>query len=202
MKYKFILASNSPRRQQLLQELGLKYDIKTRIVDEAYPEDMQANDVAEYLAKKKGSAYQSDLSENELVITADTTVITGTTILNKPADDEEAKHMLELLSGKSHQVITGVCLTTRQSQVSFSDVTTVFFRKLTEQEIEYYIRQYQPFDKAGGYAIQEWIGMTGIVKIEGSYFNVVGLPVEKLYKFLKGMMEIDPFVDFLPRTES
>lgn len=198
MKYKLILASNSPRRQQLLRELGLNYDIKTKIVDEVFPEDMPASEVAEYLAKKKGSAYQSDLSDNELVITADTTVVTGTTILNKPADEEEAKYMLELLSGKSHQVITGVCLTTQQSQISFRDTTTVFFRTLTEKEIEYYIRQYQPFDKAGGYAIQEWIGMTGIVKIEGSYFNVVGLPVEKLYKFLRDMMDINPLADFLP----
>lgn len=198
MNYKLILASNSPRRQQLLQELGVRFTVKTKPVDEHYPEDLAPGAVAEYLARKKGSAYQADLSEDELIITADTVVVVGTEILNKPADKQQAKQMLEKLSGRSHQVITGVCLTTRQTQISCKDTTNVFFRDLTNREIDYYIRRYGPYDKAGGYAIQEWIGMIGITRIEGSYFNVVGLPVEKLYEQLRRMMQDDP--DFLSDT--
>ncbi len=195
MNYKLILASNSPRRQQLLQQLGVRFTVKTKPVDEYYPDELPPEEVAEYLARKKGSAYQTDLSEDELIITADTVVVVDTTILNKPADDQQAKQMLTKLSGRSHQVITGVCLTTRQTQISCKDTTNVFFRKLTDPEIDYYICQYQPYDKAGGYAIQEWIGMVGITHIEGSYFNVVGLPVEKLYRQLRRLMQDDP--DFL-----
>ncbi len=198
MNYKLILASNSPRRQQLLQELGVRFTVKTKPVDEHYPEDLAPGAVAEYLARKKGIAYQADLSEDELIITADTVVVIGTEILNKPADEQQAKQMLEKLSGRSHQVITGVCLTTRQTQISCKDTTNVFFRDLTNREIDYYIRRYGPYDKAGGYAIQEWIGMIGITRIEGSYFNVVGLPVEKLYEQLRRMMQDNP--DFLSDT--
>lgn len=184
MKYNIILASNSPRRQQLLTEIGFAFTVKTKPVDEDYPEDVPVIDVAEYLARKKGKVYQLDLLKEDLVITADTVVVVGDTILNKPKDFEEAQHMLSLLSGKNHQVITGVCLTTKDKQVSFRDVTLVYFKVLKDQEINYYIHHYQPYDKAGGYAIQEWIGMIGIKKIEGSYFNVVGLPVAKLYEYL------------------
>lgn len=194
MKYNIILASNSPRRQQLLTALGFAFTVKTKPVDEDYPQDLSAIDVAEYLARKKGKAYQPDLLKEDLVITADTVVVVEDTILNKPENFEEAQYMLRLLSGKSHQVITGVCLTTENTQLSFRDVTLVSFKVLEEREIDYYIHHYQPYDKAGGYAIQEWIGMIGIRKIEGSYFNVVGLPADKLYEYLnevknKGMEE-------------
>lgn len=191
MKYNIILASNSPRRQQLLSAIGLDFIVKTKPVDETYPSDLPATDVAEYLARKKGQAYQKDLLEKELVITADTIVVIGDVILNKPKDFEEAHNMLTLLSGKNHQVITGVCFTTQDKQISFKDITEVYFRQLKEKEIHYYIQHYQPYDKAGGYAIQEWIGMVGIKKITGSYFNVVGLPVEKLYEYLDKMVDGD-----------
>lgn len=188
MKYNIILASNSPRRQQLLKDAGFAFTVKIKPVDEDYPSDLPTAEVAEYLARKKGRAYQPDLlKEEDLVITADTVVIIGDVILNKPKDFEEAQHMLGLLSGKNHQVITGICLTTQNNQISFRDVTHVYFKILKDQEIDYYIRHYQPYDKAGGYAIQEWIGMIGIEKIEGSYFNVVGLPVGKLYAYLKNI---------------
>lgn len=189
MKYNIILASNSPRRQQLLAAVGLHFTVKTKLVDESYPIDLPAADVAEYLARKKGKEYQPDLLKEELLITADTVVVIGDVILNKPKNFGEAQHMLALLSGKSHQVITGVCLTTQDNQASFKDVTQVYFKELKDKEIEYYIRHYQPYDKAGGYAIQEWIGMIGIKRIEGSYFNVVGLPVEKLYEYLDKMVD-------------
>lgn len=191
MKYNIILASNSPRRQQLLSAIGLDFIVKTKPVDETYPSDLPVTDVAEYLARKKGQAYQKDLLEKELVITADTIVVIGDVILNKPKDFEEAHNMLTLLSGKNHQVITGVCFTNQDKQNSFKDITEVYFRQLKEKEIHYYIQHYQPYDKAGGYAIQEWIGMVGIKKITGSYFNVVGLPVEKLYEYLDKMVDGD-----------
>ena len=182
--YKIILASQSPRRQQLLQDLGIEFSLRSIPVDENYPDTLTPEQVALFLAEKKGKAYQPGLSANELVITADTTVIVEGRVLNKPANAPEATAMLEQLSGKVHQVITGVCLTTADGMQSFSDTTLVFFRTLRTAEIEYYVAHYAPYDKAGGYAIQEWIGMVGIEKIEGSYFNVVGLPVEKLYHAL------------------
>ena len=177
-----------------MKELGITFQVRIQAVDESYPEDMEVTAVAEYLARKKAAAYQADLQPDEILITADTTVVMGTTLLNKPSDEKEAQDMLQLLSGKSHQVITGVCLVTKESQMSFKDITQVFFRNLSQEEINHYIRHYQPFDKAGGYAIQEWIGMIGIKKIEGSYFNVVGLPVEKLYTHLKEVLDDDPVI--------
>ena len=179
-----ILASQSPRRQQLLQDLGINFSLRSIPVDEDYPETLAPEQVALFLAEKKGKIYQPGLSADELVITADTTVVIEETVLNKPADAQQATDMLIRLSGKVHQVITGVCLTTADGMHSFSDTTRVFFRTLRLTEIDYYVTQYKPYDKAGGYAIQEWIGMIGIEKIEGSYFNVVGLPVEKLYRAL------------------
>ena len=184
--YNIILASQSPRRQQLLQDLGIAFSLRSIPVDEDYPATLAPEQVALFLAEKKGKVYQSGLSVDELVVTADTTVVVEDTVLNKPANASEATAMLTQLSGKVHQVITGVCLTTADRVSSFSDTTRVFFRTLRLTEIDYYVTHYKPYDKAGGYAIQEWIGMIGIEKIEGSYFNVVGLPVEKLYRALHG----------------
>lgn len=185
MKYKLILGSQSPRRQQLLRDLGYSFTTRVISTDEVFPQDMPTNQVAEYLAQEKGKAHIKSIATNELVITADTTVVLGQQVLNKPADLTEAKEMLRLLSGKAHQVISGVCLTTQQEQLSFSDTTTVYLSALSSDEIDYYVNTYQPLDKAGGYAIQEWIGKTGISRIEGSFYNVVGLPTEKLYQALK-----------------
>lgn len=182
--YNIILASDSPRRKQLLEAMGVTFTVFTKPVPEDYPADLPATEVAEYLSRKKGEAYLPDLKPRDLIITADTTVVVGDLILNKPQDATDAQRMLQMLSGRSHQVITGVNLTTQYKTHSFSDLTTVVFRTLTDQEIDRYIQQYQPYDKAGGYAIQEWIGMVGIEKIEGSYFTVVGLPTHLLYEQL------------------
>ena len=185
MNYKLILASGSPRRRQLLEKAGVPFTTRIVPVEEDYPEDLNPERVAEYLSEKKGRAYQPLIDDDELVITADTTVVVEDTLLNKPADQVEAHRMLTRLSGKVHHVITGVSLTRTTAIRTFSDTTRVFFRTLSKEEIDFYIDRFAPFDKAGGYAIQEWIGMVGIEKIEGSYFNVVGLPVEKLYRELK-----------------
>lgn len=158
-------------------------------VHEDFPEHLQREQVAEFLASHKADAYTEDL-KNEVLITADTIVCLGERILNKPADTSEAFEMLRALSGKHHEVITGVCILTKNSKTIFHDVTKVYFKKLSEEEIKYYIEHYMPFDKAGAYGIQEWIGMIGIEKIEGSYFNVVGLPVQKLYTYLKDLQVI------------
>lgn len=182
--FPIILASNSPRRQELFKNLGIPFQVQVKETEELYPADMPATEVAKYLAEKKAEAFLPFLKD-ELVITADTTVVVDDNILNKPANADEAFAMLRQLSGRAHQVITGVCLQRREQKYSFDDTTQVFFRTLTEEEIWHYVRTYQPFDKAGGYGIQEWIGMIGIEKIAGSYYNVVGLPLEKLYKQLQ-----------------
>lgn len=184
--HKIILASNSPRRKDLLSGIDLEYDIVILPnIDESYPIDTPKEDVALYIAKKKAQAYTSLLIENELVITADTVVVIGEKILGKPIDEEDAKQMLRELSGKSHQVITGVCLTSKEKQKYFSVVSDVRFSNLDESEIEYYVSKYKPLDKAGAYGIQEWIGYIGIEYIGGSYFNVMGLPIQRLYQELK-----------------
>lgn len=181
-----LLASNSPRRKELLTGLGLNFQIKVKEVHEDFPEHLKRAEVAEYLASHKADAYQHDL-KNEILLTADTIVCLGERILNKPANYEEAFEMLSDLSGTSHEVITGVCILMKERKAVFHDITKVFFKKLTKTEIDYYIRNFQPFDKAGAYGIQEWIGMIGIERIEGSYFNVVGLPVQKLYNQFKAL---------------
>ncbi|MFD2244834.1 Maf-like protein [Pontibacter ruber] len=178
-----LLASNSPRRKELLAGLGLTFTVRVKEVHEDFPEHLYREEVAEFLASHKADAYQHELT-NELLITADTIVCLEDRILNKPADYEEAFQMLRALSGTAHEVITGVCLLTKEKKTVFHDVTKVYFKELTDAEIDYYITHYKPFDKAGAYGIQEWIGMIGIKKIEGSYFNVVGLPVQKLYDHL------------------
>ncbi len=185
MNYKLILGSQSPRRQQLMHELGFAFTTRVISIEEHFPADLAIEQVARYLAIEKGKAHFNSLATDELVVTADTTVVVEQEVLNKPQSAEEAHIMLRKLSGRSHQVISGVCLTTQQWQSSFSEQTTVHFAPLTDEEISFYIEKYQPFDKAGGYAIQEWIGMIGIVRIVGSHFNVVGLPVHRLYQELK-----------------
>ncbi|MFP4093918.1 MAG: Maf family nucleotide pyrophosphatase [Cyclobacteriaceae bacterium] len=185
MNFKLILASNSPRRQQIMRECGLRFDIRVKEVDEDFPADLPAREVARYLAEKKGKAYQQEIAADELVITADTTVLIHEQVLNKPANEEEARQMIRLLSGQVHEVITGVCISRQQELHSFDERTKVKFRKLDEEEISYYVNHYRPLDKAGAYAIQEWIGMVGIERIEGSYFNVMGLPINRLYTYLK-----------------
>lgn len=183
--YHIILASNSPRRKELLSGLDVDYTIKTlRDVDESYPDSMPKEKIAEFVARRKASVYLPELKENELLIAADTVVLLDNTILGKPANKAEAKRMLQMLSGKTHRVITGVCMATRKNEVSFSDTTFVTFGKLTDTEIDYYVDKYLPMDKAGAYGIQEWIGYAAVECIEGSYFNVMGLPIYKVYQAL------------------
>jgi len=181
---KVILGSKSPRRQALLKDLGINFTIMQLDVDEIFPEVLKREAIPLYLSKLKASAGQSQLSENELLITADTIVWANNSALNKPADQQEAKNMLNKLSGKTHEVITAVSLVKQHKIHSFYSVTEVTFKSLSEEEIDYYISEYKPFDKAGAYGIQEWIGYVGVETINGSYFNVVGLPVNDLYKEL------------------
>jgi septum formation protein len=185
LPYKLILASQSPRRQGMLRDLGLPFEIRLKDIDESFSPDMPLAEVPVMLAQRKAAAFLPELQADELLITADTVVICGNKILNKPTDAVEAIAMLTLLSGAKHQVVTGFCLTTTQKQVALSDTTDVYFRELDKEEIAHYVAQYKPFDKAGSYGVQEWIGMTGITRIDGSYFNVVGLPVHRVYEALK-----------------
>lgn len=178
-----LLASNSPRRKELLAGLGLSFEVRVKEVDESFPETLKRAEVAEFLASHKANAYIQELQE-EVLITADTIVCLGDQILNKPSTYKEAFQMLSSLSGTYHDVITGVCISTKEIKKVFHDSTRVYFKHLSDSEIDYYITNYRPFDKAGAYGIQEWIGMIAIERIEGSYFNVVGLPVQKLYRNL------------------
>lgn len=181
-KYHIILASNSPRRRELLAGLGIHFEVKVLPdVAEAYPEDLPVLQIAEYIAREKAAAYQSLMGPDELVITADTVVVVGSEVMGKPADADDARRMLEKLSGRTHQVTTGVCLTTQRVQRSFSVTTDVTFKPLSREEIDYYIENYSPYDKAGAYGIQEWIGYVGVTGLQGSYFNVMGLPVQRIY---------------------
>jgi septum formation protein len=180
-----ILGSKSPRRKELLEGLGISFETRTKDVDESFPNDIEQNKVAKFLAEKKSSAFVNELTENDIIITSDTIVLCHGEILGKPKDEQEAFAMLSKLSGTSHQVITGVCIKSTKKTVLFSDTTKVWFKTLTSDEINYYIKNHRPFDKAGSYGIQEWIGYIGIEKIEGTYFNVMGLPVNLLYKKLQ-----------------
>lgn len=185
-KYKVILASNSPRRKELLGGLGIAYEVKAMPdVDESFPTNLESEEIPVYIAKKKVDAYKPIMQSDELIITADTIVWLDGIVMGKPKDAGEACEMLRRLSGRTHQVITGVCVTTIDKQVSFSTVTDVTFDELTEEEIEYYVTHFKPMDKAGSYGIQEWIGYVGVRSISGSYFNVVGLPIQRLYSELK-----------------
>lgn len=183
--YKIILASNSPRRKELLSGIDIDYTIKTlRDVDESYPDSIPKEEIAEFIARKKSSAYLPDLKDDELLITADTVVLLDNTVLGKPKDKTDAKRMLQMLSGKTHRVITGVCMVTRKKEICFSATAFVTFGKLSDEEIEYYVEKYQPMDKAGAYGVQEWIGYVAVERIEGSYFNVMGLPIYQVYQEL------------------
>lgn len=181
-KYNYILASKSPRRSQLLHSLGIEFEVKTREVDEIYPDNLSKAEIPVFLAELKAKPFLDDLQNNELLITADTIVWYEGTVLGKPADKTEAEKMLRLLSGNEHQVISGVCLSSNNKSKSFYALTNVQFKVLSNDEIDYYISVFQPFDKAGAYGIQEWIGSIGITHIEGSFYNVMGLPIQKLYE--------------------
>lgn len=183
-KYKIILASGSPRRQQLLRDMGLTFAVRSLDADESFPPEKRGADIARYLCEKKARAYPDKLADRELLITADTIVWVDDTVLNKPESEFEAKQMLRLLSGKMHQVFTGVCLQTAEAMHSFTDETKVWFKELSDEEIQHYIRIYKPFDKAGSYGAQDWLGLIGVNRIDGSYFNVMGLPVHRLYEEL------------------
>ena len=182
--YDIILASNSPRRQQFLKDIGLDFRIKTHSVEEIYPEELKAAEISDYLVKLKAEPFKS-LTEKQLVITADTIVWHNNQCLGKPKDRAEAVQMLQQLSEEAHQVVTSVAFTQAHQQKVIHQVSTVYFKALTATEIDYYIDNYQPFDKAGAYGIQEWIGTVGIVKIEGSYTNIVGLPVAQVLATLE-----------------
>ncbi|MGQ0828303.1 MAG: Maf-like protein [Bacteroidota bacterium] len=183
-KYRLILASKSPRRQYLLKELGLNFDVHIKEVDEIFPDNLKAQEISLYLSRKKAEAFSEALSDNTIVITADTIVWIENQVLNKPENFEDAVRMLKLLSGKVHEVYTGVCLKSKTKTRAFYSLTKVYFKTLSQQEIEYYINNFNPYDKAGAYGAQEWIGYIAIEKIEGSYFNVMGLPVRELYEEL------------------
>ena len=183
--YKLILASASPRRQQLMKDAGFTFEVWLKNVEEKYPQELHWENVPEYLSKVKASAFREELKADEVLITADTVVYIHDRILGKPADRKEAISMLQKLSGNRHLVVTGVSVTTRTEQLSFSSRTDVFFKRLSNEEIEFYVDTYKPFDKAGAYGIQEWIGYIGIERIEGSFYNVMGLPIQKLYETLR-----------------
>lgn len=185
IKKEIVLASKSPRRQQLLKDLGVDFTIILKEVEEVYPPELKKEEVPLFLSKLKADAFKPDLKENQLVITSDTIVCLEDRIIGKPTDRDDAFNMLSDLSGKMHEVITAVTLTSLEKQVSFFVVTKVYFKTLSNFEIDYYINNYKPFDKAGSYGIQEWIGYIGIEKIVGSYFNVMGLPVKELYDELE-----------------
>jgi septum formation protein len=181
----FILASRSPRRQQLLKELGLKFDIVIKDYKEDYPVTLSGAGIAEYLAHGKALQFKDEIFDNDILITADTIVWCENRVLDKPSDFKEAFDILRTISGKTHDVITGVTFLSNFGEHTFSETTRVTFDHLSDEQIKHYIQEFKPFDKAGAYGIQEWIGLVGIISIEGSYFNVMGLPVQKLFNELK-----------------
>lgn len=184
-KYKIILASNSPRRKELLQRLGLNFKVRTLLgIDESYPSTLRGEDIARYISRKKAEAYRVSMAADELLITADTIVCVDGLVLGKPHDAAEAAVMLRSLSGRIHQVITGVTVVTAGRTENFAVTSHVRFSPLSQEEIDYYVANYLPFDKAGAYGIQEWIGLVAVEELRGSFFNVMGLPVQKLYKVL------------------
>jgi septum formation protein len=183
--YKIILASKSPRRKQLLEGLNLPFEVIVCEVDEVFPEGLSMEEIPVYLAKLKAEPFLKEHKDKILVITADTIVWIDGEVLGKPFDHQHATGMLRKLSGRKHVVVTGVCLTSKEKQVAFSSVTDVYFKEISCEEIEYYLDMYHPYDKAGAYGVQEWIGYIAIDRIEGSYFNVMGLPVQRLYEELR-----------------
>lgn len=184
MKHPLVLASSSPRRQYLMREAGFTFTVEKPDVEESFPAELPVDQVARYLANKKAEYFRKEIL-HQIIVTADTVVILEGEIMNKPADRQEAIAMLSRLSGKTHLVMTGVCILSAEKEESFDDTTEVTFRKLTQEEIEFYVDQYKPYDKAGAYGAQDFIGMIAIEKIKGSYFNVMGLPIHKVYEHLK-----------------
>lgn len=186
LPYKVILASNSPRRKELLGGLGIPFEVRTlQGIDESYPDTLKGEDIPVHIAGKKAEAYKSTMADGEMIVTADTIVYDNGQVLGKPRDREEAIRMLRQLSGHAHEVITGVSIVTKEKTARFASTSKVFFASLTDEEIAYYVDNYRPFDKAGAYGIQEWIGFVAVTRIEGSYFNVMGLPIQRLYTELK-----------------
>lgn len=182
--YKIILGSQSPRRSELLYLLGINFEVKTQNAEEDYPSNIDAKDVPQFLAQKKAAAYINELNNNTLVITADTIVYLNGEIINKPTDRKDAINILQKLSNNRHTVYSGVCITSAHKTISFTVASDVYFKKLTLEEIEYYIDNFNPYDKAGAYGVQDWIGLVGIEKIDGSFHNIMGLPVKELYEQL------------------
>lgn len=192
LKKPIILASQSPRRQQLLKEARIPFVVKVRSIDEVFPEDMPRPEVAAYLAEQKAEAASVFLEDkDDILLTADSTVVMGNIILNKPADAPEASRMLRQISGRMHTVYTGVCLMNKQQKRVFTGISDVYFDPFTEEEIRFYVEHFQPFDKAGSYAIQEWIGLCKSYRIEGTFANIMGLPVHQVYKELQAMLKVE-----------
>ena len=184
--YKIVLGSQSPRRKELLAGLDIPFEVKPMPdIEESYPPTLWKEEIPVYIAQKKASAYQAVMSDDTFLITADTIVWLAGKVYGKPQNEEEAQTMLRILSGQTHEVITGVCLTTKERQQTFFAVSLVKFAQLDEDEIEYYVRKYRPYDKAGAYGVQEWIGYIGVESLSGSFYNVMGLPVRLLYKYMK-----------------
>ena len=184
-----MLASNSPRRRELLADLGIDFKVRTiKGIDESYPHDMPVLEIAEFISQKKAQAYQRLMGENEMIITADTVVILGNEVLGKPADTADACRMLRQLSGNTHKVVTGVTIVMPGRMSSFSAVTDVEFAQLSDEDIDFYVDNYRPLDKAGAYGIQEWIGCMGVRHINGSFYNVMGLPLHRLYSELDRLL--------------
>lgn len=186
-KYHVILASGSPRRQQFFKELGIDFEIRIKEIEEVFPESLLAEEITNYLAKLKAEAFTNDLIDNDLLITSDTIVWLDGKALGKPKDFDDAVEMLLSMSGKTHEVITSVCFKTTKNEDILNSKTKVTFNSLTEKQIHHYLNEYKPFDKAGAYGIQDWIGLTAISKIEGSYTNVVGLPTDLVFKYLENL---------------
>ena len=184
--YRVVLASNSPRRKELLGGLGIDFEVRTlQDIDESFPDTLEGKEIPLYISGKKAEAYKQTMADDEMIITADTIVYDNGKVLGKPRNREEAVLMLHELSGHAHEVITGVSIVTKKKTVQFASTSHVHFVALTDAEIAYYVDEYKPFDKAGAYGIQEWIGFVAVTRIEGSYFNVMGLPIQKLYTVLK-----------------
>lgn len=190
-EYKIVLASGSPRRQQFLKELDANFEVRLKEVDEIYPDTLKGAEITDYLAELKAAALEETLTDDEILITSDTIVWHENKALGKPTDYEDAFEMLRSLSGKTHEVITSVCIKNAGISETFNDTTRVTFNALTDEEIKYYLDNYRPYDKAGSYGIQEWIGLVAIARIEGSYATVVGLPVDKVYQHLSRFIKKD-----------
>lgn len=186
-KYILILASGSPRRQQFFKDLDLDFEIRLKEIEEIYPPELKAHEITNYLAELKASAYEGELNPNEILITSDTIVWHNDKALGKPKDEQDAFEILKSLSNATHEVITSVCFKTNEKVEILHEITKVTFNELSEESIRYYLENYKPYDKAGSYGIQEWIGFIGVSKIEGSYANVMGMPTDKVYEYLNNL---------------